>query len=54
MTDVRLDSLPQERPWNRIGWSLVCSACGAAGSVNIVPNWHDVKDRATPFSPGWR
>jgi len=29
-------------------------ACGAAGSVNIVPNWHDMKRRAVPFSLGWR
>ncbi|MCK1406786.1 hypothetical protein [Bradyrhizobium sp. 76] len=26
---------------SRIGLRLVCSGCGAAGSVHIVPNWHD-------------
>jgi len=41
MVDVRLDTLPQHQPWSRIGRRLVCSKCGAAGSVNIVPNWHD-------------
>ena len=24
-------------------WSLVCKVCGAAGSANIMPNWHDIK-----------
>lgn len=54
MADVTLDSLPQDRPWTRIGWYLICSVCGATGSVNIVPNWHDMKRHAVPFSPGWR
>jgi hypothetical protein len=53
LVDVRLDTLPQDRPWSRIGWCLVCSDCGAAGSVNIKPNWHDMKGHAAPFSSGW-
>ncbi|WP_176731424.1 hypothetical protein [Bradyrhizobium elkanii] len=53
MVDVRLDMLPQDRPWSRVGWCLVCKECGAAGAVNIVPNWHDMIGRAVPFSPGW-
>jgi hypothetical protein len=32
----------------------VCTDCGAAGSVNIVPNWHDMIGHAMPFSKGWR
>jgi hypothetical protein len=51
MVDVRLDTLPQDQPWSRVGWCFVCKQCGAAGSVNIVPNWHD---RATAFSVGRR
>jgi hypothetical protein len=50
--DVRLDALPQDRPWSRVGWAMVCKECGAAGSVNIVPNWHDRTGHAAPFSPG--
>jgi hypothetical protein len=53
VVDVRPDNLPPDRPWSRVGWSLVCKECGAAGSVNILPNWHDMKGRAVPFSPGW-
>src|SRR5258706_16393764 len=30
----------------RIGWCLVCKECGAVGSVNIVPNWHDMRGHA--------
>ncbi len=54
MVDVRLDTLPQDRLWSRIGWCFMCSECGAAGSVNIVPNWHDMKGRTVPFTAGWR
>ncbi|MGY3496697.1 hypothetical protein [Bradyrhizobium sp. USDA 4502] len=54
MVDIRLDMLPQDRPWTRVGWCLVCKECGAAGAVNIVPNWHDMIGHAVPFSPGWR
>jgi hypothetical protein len=39
MVDVRLDTLPQDLPWAKIGLRLVCKECGTAGSVNIVPNW---------------
>jgi hypothetical protein len=39
--DVRLDTLPQDLPWSAIARRLVCKECGTAGSVNIVPNWHD-------------
>jgi hypothetical protein len=54
MADVRLDALPLDQPWSRVGWRFVCKQCGAAGSVNITPNWHDrVNDRA-PFTSGWR
>ena len=41
MVDVRLDTLPQDLTWSSIGRRLLCKECGAAGSVNIVPNWHD-------------
>jgi hypothetical protein len=41
-------------PWSRVGWCLVCTECGAAGSVNIVPNWHDMIGHAIPFSKGSR
>jgi hypothetical protein len=51
MVDVRLDALPQDRPWSRVGWCLVCNECGAAGSVNIVQNRHDMRGHAVPFSP---
>src|SRR5712675_1008024 len=37
----RLDRFPSGRPWSRVGRCLVCTECGAAGSVNIMPNWHD-------------
>ena len=32
---------PKTCPGRQIGRRLVCKQCGAAGSVNIVPNWHD-------------
>jgi hypothetical protein len=52
--DVRLEALPQERPWSRVGPHLLCTNCGAIGAVNIVPNWHDRIGHRTPFSAGWR
>lgn len=52
--DFRLKALPQDRPWSRVGWCLVCTVCGTAGAVNIVPNWHDRIGYAAPFSKGWR
>ena len=54
MVDVRLDTLPQDLPWSVVGWRFVCKQCGAAGSVNITPNWHDMQGRSRPFSPGWQ
>ncbi len=24
----RLDTLPHDRPWSRVGWCLVCKECG--------------------------
>ncbi|SED15584.1 hypothetical protein SAMN05444164_3885 [Bradyrhizobium erythrophlei] len=54
MVDVRLDALPQDQPWSRVGWRLVCTVCGVAGAVHIVPNWHDIDGRAVPFSNDWR
>jgi hypothetical protein len=50
MIDVPLDSLPQDQPWSR----FVCKVCGAGGSVNITPNWHDRINNRTPFTAGWR
>jgi hypothetical protein len=47
MVDVRLDTLPQAR-------RLVCVECGVAGSVNIVPNWHDGVSHAVPFTRHWK
>jgi hypothetical protein len=49
-----LDTLPQDQPWSVVGWRFVCKQCGAAGSVNIVPNWHDRINSRTPFQPGWK
>jgi hypothetical protein len=54
MVDVSLDTLPQDRPWSRIGWCLLCTECGASGSVHIVPNWHDRKGHAAPFTKNWK
>jgi hypothetical protein len=52
--DVRLIALPQDCSWSRVGRRLVCKECGAAGSVNIVPNWYDRIGHAVPFSPSWK
>ncbi|MFB9268358.1 hypothetical protein ACFFWD_35455 [Bradyrhizobium erythrophlei] len=39
--------------YNRIGGlSLDGPVCGAAGSANIVPNWHDRTGHAVPFTKG--
>ena len=54
MVDVRLDTLPQNLPWSKIGRRLVCNECGTAGSVNIVPNWHDRAGHAVPFTKHWK
>ena len=53
MVDVRLDSLPQDLPWSTIGRRLVCKQCRTAGSVHIVPNWHDRTAAAVPFTKHW-
>jgi hypothetical protein len=50
MVDVRLDTLPQDLQWSTIGSRLVCKECDAAGSVNIVPNWHDMTKHLVPFT----
>jgi hypothetical protein len=52
VVDVRLDTLPQDQPWSRVGRNMICTECGAPGAVNIVPNWHDMAGRATPFGKG--
>jgi len=54
MVDVRLDTLPQDLPWSKISSRLVCRECGTAGSVNIVPNWHDRAGHAVPFTKHWK
>jgi hypothetical protein len=54
MVDVRLDTLPQDQPWSRVGRNLICTECGAPGAVNIVPNWHDRRGQAIPFSKDWK
>src|SRR6476661_5223842 len=54
LVEVRLDTLPQDLPWSTIGSRLVCKECGAAGSVNIVPNWHDRVGDAVPFTRHWK
>jgi len=54
MVDVRLDTLPQGQPWSVVGRRLVCKQCGIAGSVNIVPNWHDRIGRSVPFTKHWK
>jgi hypothetical protein len=53
MVDV-LDTLPQDLPWSMIGRRLVCKECGAAGPVNIVPNWHDRTSARVPFTKHWK
>ena len=42
------------RLWSTIGRRLVCKECGVAGSVNIVPNWHDRASAAVPFTKHWK
>lgn len=41
-------------PWivRGLAWGrcLVCTECGAAGSVNIVPKWHDTTKHVVPLS----
>ena len=54
MVDVRLDTLPQDQPWSVVGGRLVRKQCGIAGSVNIVPNWHDRIGRTVPFTRHWK
>jgi hypothetical protein len=54
MVDVRLDALPQDLPWSTIGRRLTCKECGTAGSVNIVPNWHDMTKHVLPFTRHWK
>ena len=54
MVDVRLDTLPQDLTWSSIGRRLLCKECGAAGSVHIVPNWHDRDGHAVPFTKHWK
>ena len=52
VVDVRLDTLPQDQPWSRVGRNLLCTGCGAPGAVNIVPNWYDRVERVLPS--GWK
>lgn len=54
MVDFRLDALPQDQPWSRVVWRLVCTECGTVGAVHVVPNWHDRVGHAMPFSPEWK
>jgi hypothetical protein len=54
MVDVRLDALPQHQPWTTIGRRLICKRCGVVGAANIVPNWHDMRGRAVPFTRQWK
>ena len=46
--------LPQDLTWSSIGRRLLCKECGAAGSVHIVPNWHDRDGHAVPFTKHWK
>ena len=45
----RLVIVPYLMPSIISGALIIRKECGAAGSVNIVPNWHDRKRNATPF-----
>jgi hypothetical protein len=54
MVDVPLNTLPQDLPWSAIARRLVCKECGTAGSVNIVPNWHDRVAAAVTFTKHWK
>jgi hypothetical protein len=31
IVDFRLDRIPSDRQWSRVGWCLVCTECDAAG-----------------------
>jgi hypothetical protein len=48
------DSLTQDLPWSTIGSRLVCKKRSTAGSVNIVPNWHDRAGAAVPITKRWK
>jgi hypothetical protein len=52
--DLRLATLPQDLPWSAIAPRLVYKECGTAGSVHIVPNWHDRIGNAVPFTRHWK
>src|SRR6266487_7139416 len=54
MVDVGLDALREDQPWSRMNWRLVCRQSGLAGSVNIVPNWHDCRAGTHRFRPDGR
>jgi hypothetical protein len=54
MVDIRLDPLPQNQPWSVVGRRFVCKQCGVAGSVHIVPNWHDRAGHVVPFTKDWK
>jgi hypothetical protein len=45
--DLRLDALPSDWSWARVGRALLCTECGTPGFVDIKPNWHDIERFAT-------
>jgi len=45
---------PAPGPGRWVGRRLICKECGTAGSVIIVPNWHDRAGHAVPFTKHWK
>ena len=41
---------PAPGPGRWVGRRLICKECGTAGSVNIVPKWHDRAGHSVPFT----
>jgi hypothetical protein len=48
--DIRLDTLPQDVPWSKLGPRKTCRRCGTVGAANVVPNWHDPSFEAMPLA----
>jgi hypothetical protein len=51
---IRIETLPLDQPWSKVGWRLVCIECGTPATVNITPNWHDRIGHAMPFTREWK
>ena len=51
---VRLDTLPQDQHWPRIGVGFAAPHAAQKAAVNIIPNWYDRIGHATPFTREWK